>query len=99
VSLDAMLITVAVGTALVAAWTHVRFPALAPRTMGGTGLHLLGSLLLLRLVAVSMTSAPPTAAARLALFVGLGFPALIYLFLAALWTIQLFQRLMSGAMR
>jgi hypothetical protein len=76
----------AAGAALLALWTHVRFPALAPERMGKTMLH--------AALAFVLLLATPAAGASLVTFAGiflLLLPALVYALLSAIWVLRLAQ--------
>lgn len=78
------VLALAAGAALLAVWTHVRFPSLAPERLTLTALHTAIALLLLNVVPLILESSINS---YLAMF-GLVLPALAYGLLAALWMLK-----------
>jgi hypothetical protein len=101
-SLDAFIIAMTIGAALLALWAGIRFPRMGPDTLAGALLQ----------VAVALVAGwflVPAAVASVvrwdALFgplIGVllfALPALTYLFLASLWAMRVLQQMMRGARR
>jgi hypothetical protein len=95
-SIQAVLTMFAVGAALLALWTDTRFPALAPKGFREALLRLVAAFALGYLVgpavgyAIGLGVAPGVA---LIVFV---LPALVAMFLAAIWAIRLLQGMLYG---
>lgn len=98
--MNASLVTVVIGlgAGAIALWIDVRFPKLAPEDLAKVVLHVAASL------AVGYATAPAVQAfgasgdprvVLLGVF-ALGFPAIVYCFVAAIWMIKLVQRMLSG---
>lgn len=81
------VLVLAVGAALLAAWTHARFPSLAPARLGRTVLHTAGAVLVLNLLPFALDSALDVRVSIL----GVVLPALVYTMLAAIWMLRLAQ--------
>jgi hypothetical protein len=101
-SINVFLILFAAGAAVVALWIDARFPGLAPGSFRASFVHAGVSLVLGQLIvplgiqAVSASGSPSLA---LASVLGLGLPALVYCFLAALWVMKLLAAQMRGSPR
>ena len=80
---DTFVLALAVGAGLLAIWTHVRFPSLAPERLGRTILHAATAFALLRMTALFGESS--TAFTVVFVFV---LPALVYALLCTLWVLQ-----------
>ena len=81
------VLALAVGAALLAAWTYVRFPSLTPARLTTAFAHTVVALLLLNLVPVVLET-------RLNVFVAmfaLVLPVLVYGLLSALWMLKQMQ--------
>jgi hypothetical protein len=76
-----------VGAALLAAWLHVRFPALAPKRFGRTMLHAVVAYVVLK---VTVDVIDSTASTIGSIFLVL-LPALVYALLCMLWVLRLAQ--------
>jgi hypothetical protein len=74
------VLALAAGAALLALWTHVRFPSLAPERIGRTVIHSASAFVLLKVAAG--VEAGATAAVPLFLLV---LPALVYALLCVIW--------------
>ncbi len=83
------------GAALLALWLDVRLPTLAPAGLRAIVLH---AALALGVVHLIPGDAASPAGVYLALF-GIALPALIYVFLVAIWFIRHAQRALSSASR
>jgi hypothetical protein len=81
------LLALAAGAALLAIWTHVRFPAFAPARLLVTVVHTGIAMLLLNITPLALETGINT---YFALF-GLVLPSLVYAMLAALWMLKLAQ--------
>ena len=77
----------AAGAALLALWTHVRFPSLAPAGLTRTIVHTAIALLLLNAIPFVLALSVNT----YLLMFGVVLPALVYGMLAALWMLKLAQ--------
>jgi ABC-type uncharacterized transport system permease subunit len=77
------VLVLATGAALLAMWTHVRFPSLAPERIGRTVMHSAGAFVLLKFAA----SVEGGASVLVPLFL-LVLPALVYALLCVIWVIQ-----------
>jgi hypothetical protein len=76
------VLVLAAGAALLAMWTHVRFPELAPERLGRTLVHCVGALALLTVVAGVESKAV------LATLFLLVLPALVYTLLCMIWMLR-----------
>jgi hypothetical protein len=94
-TVQTLVLVLALGAALLALWIDVRFPRLAPQDFRTAALHVLAALLTVQLLLASGAthwgSASP--AAMVASMMTVSLPALTYEFLAALWLIKLTQAL------
>jgi hypothetical protein len=97
VTVAGLIVSIAVGAALLALWSFVRWPAAAPRTIARAILHSILALGTLQLAATGLGLAANTSeqAAALAL-IALVVPALTYAFLSALWVLNLFAGTLKG---
>ena len=86
-SLELFVAALATGGALLALWTHARFPNLAPSSLLWTLVHLVAAVLVLHVVPDPGRSVA-TAFAVTFLCV---LPALAYAFLASIWMLRLLQ--------
>ena len=77
------VLALAAGAGLLALWTHVRFPDLAPERLGRTLLHTAAALLLLRLLPLGLESVNVYVAVFAVVL-----PALTYALLAMLWMLK-----------
>ena len=77
------VLALAVGAALLAAWTHARFPSLAPERLGRTIAHLVVASVLLQVTPGLGGSVGVFAAVFL-----LVLPALVYAMLSAIWMLE-----------
>jgi hypothetical protein len=78
------VLVLAAGAALLAMWTHVRFPSLAPEHIGRTVMHSAAAFVLLK-VAAGVEGGAVSVLAPLFLLV---LPALVYALLCLIWVIQ-----------
>lgn len=85
---EVFVLAVAVGAALLAAWTYARFPSWAPERLGRTVLHVVIAFVLLQL-APGIASSPAAAFASIFLLL---LPALVYAFLCTLWLLKFAQQ-------
>lgn len=88
-----------VGTAVVALWTHLRFPQLVPGDLRRIFLHWIVSGASLHLIPLALTAANGSPPRVLAAMVFVAFPTLTYMFLAVIWLISSLQQAMRGAHR
>ena len=77
------VVALAVGAAHLAAWTHARFPSLAPERLGRTIAHLVVASVLLQVTPGLGASVGVLAAVFL-----LVLPALVYAMLSAIWMLE-----------
>ncbi len=97
-SSDALVVAVIVGASLVALWVDARFPGAVPKRYAILLLHFIAALAALQVApplmrfvpGVSDSAAPATVA-----LMGLFFPALVYVFLSAIWVIRTVQRVLA----
>lgn len=85
---DLFVVAVAVGAALIAAWTYARFPSWAPERLGRTMIHVVIAFMILTL---TPTFADSPAAAFATIFLLL-LPALVYAFVCTLWLLKFAQQ-------
>ena len=92
-----LLLTLALGAALLALWSYVRWPGAAPANLRGAILRVLLAFGLLQVGTVPLDAAlgASTALAVLAV-VGVIVPALTFAFLTALWIMRLFADALKG---
>lgn len=97
-SASQLLMAFTVGTALLALWSFVRWPDIAPTTMKSAFFRLVVALVLLQLGA-SFLGAGVDAAPALGpvLIVAAVVPVLTYAFLASLWFMKVLADQMRGA--
>ncbi len=90
VSIAAFVLVLCVGAAFLGLWFVVRFPDAGPSEMTRALLHVALSLLVLQLMAssISALSGFSVAVARFVASFGLVLPSLIYMFVAAAWLIR-----------
>jgi hypothetical protein len=99
-SVDALVVVMGVGAFLIAVWIDYRFPTLSPKTLRVALLHLFLAIAAGNvLVPLTVGTAADDAARLLAGVVGVGFPVLVYLFLAGVWLIKYGQRMLGGSVR
>jgi uncharacterized membrane protein len=93
VTLDSFIYVLVVGAALLAMWLAVRVPRLAPRSRRGYGAALAAVVAVVVATPwlVHLVGAPLGAFAAIFLVV---LPAFTYVFLATIWLLQLFGRLL-----
>jgi hypothetical protein len=92
------VLVLAVGAGALAVWTDVRFPTLAPGSMGGVLFHSFAAMVALKLVAssiVGLTSGP--FAMAVAAVMGIALPGLVYAFITGIWAIRMFQGAYAGS--
>jgi hypothetical protein len=97
VTVTGLVVSIAVGAAVLALWSFLRWPAAAPRTFAKAILHGILALGTLQLAATGLGVAADTSerAAGLALILFV-VPALTYAFLSALWVLNLFAGTLKG---
>lgn len=101
-SVNVFLIVFAAGAAGIALWIDARFPALAPASFRSCFIHAGVSLVLGQLIvplAIQALAANGSQPVVLVAVLGLGLPALVYCFLAALWVMKLVAAQMRGSPR
>lgn len=98
-SVSAFVPLLAVGAGALALWVDVRFPSLASVDWRIVFGHLFAAMLMIHVVMpdllVLVRDAHIPGAYSLAA-VGVALPAIMYLFLASIWTLKLAQRLLGG---
>jgi len=93
-----LLITLTVGTAVLALWSYVRWPGAAPATMKGAVLRVIISLVLLQVGAAAFDLGVEAAPSLAILLVfGAVLPALTYAFLASIWFLKAFADQINGS--
>jgi hypothetical protein len=92
-----LLLTIALGAALLALWCYVRWPGAAPSSLGGAILRALIAFGLLQVATFPLDAAAgaSTGLAVLAV-VGVIVPVLTFAFLASLWIMRFFADALKG---
>jgi type III secretory pathway component EscR len=93
--LGSFLIVLAIGGALLAFWTAIRFPGIAPRTPLGTLLHLAAAAIL-AITAAPFLTLGVTAIGPVAATICIALPALVYVFLSGAWLLMWARRDLTG---
>jgi hypothetical protein len=89
-----------VGAVLIALWVDVRFPRLAPTSFGGTLLHVGGTIVGAQLLTpLAMHFLGGSVFLTLVSTFAVGFPALVYTLLVAIWIIRLLHGVTRGLLR
>ena len=100
VSVDALVMLMGLGAFAIAVWIDYRFPTLSPKTLGGALLHLFVAMAAGKvLVPLALGAVGPARAQLIAGVFGIGFPILVYLFLAGVWLIKYGQRMVGRSVR
>ena len=92
-----LLMAFTVGTALLALWSYVRWPGVAPATMKGAVIRVVVALVLMQVGAAALgfgVEAAPTFA--VAVVVGVVVPVLTYTFLASIWFMKVCADQLGG---
>jgi O-antigen/teichoic acid export membrane protein len=92
VSVEAFVACLAVGAALLALWLYVRFPKRAPKSVWRIGVHGVAALALLH--SLPAADSPATG---VALAIGALLPCFVWLFLAAIWLLDLARSALGAA--
>ena len=93
-----LLLAFTIGTALLAMWSYVRWPGVAPTSMRGALLRMLFALVLLHAGATMLGAGVEAAPAwGPLLFVAAVVPVLTYAFLASIWFMKVLADQMRGA--
>jgi hypothetical protein len=88
------------GAVLIALWIDVRFPRLAPSSFGGTVLHVGGTIVGAQLLTPLATHLLGGSAFwTLVSTFAVGFPALVYTLLVAIWIIRILSGVARGLLR
>ena len=90
---------IAVGTALLAAWSYVRLPGLAPSGFRGVLVHFVASMLALQLIPISLAAANGSPYRLFLAVMLVGLPTLTYVFLAVIWLFSFVQQMARGMVR
>ncbi len=94
---NGLLITLTVGTAVLALWSYVRWPGAAPGTMKGAVVRVVISLVLLQIGAGALDLGVAAAPSLALLFVvGVVLPALTFAFLSSIWFLKVFADQING---
>ena len=95
---SAFVIVLLLGATVLACWTYVRFPRLAPKTAAASLVHLLlsGVAAQLALPTGLGVLGPVDSRTTALVLVALALPALTYLMLASIWLLQLARQLLGG---
>ena len=88
---SAFVFVLSIGSALIAAWVHTRFPKLAPERVGKTFLHTGIAFALLNMMP-GMVESPVLALITIVLLV---VPALTYALLCSIWMLRHVQTAMG----
>jgi hypothetical protein len=96
VSVGTFIVVLAVGTALIALWIDFRFPRLGPQGFLGAFIHLLAASIGAQLV---VPLGLDTAGNKMVGVFVIALPALVYVFLTALWIMKVARGAMQGAYR
>ena len=92
-----LLFPLALGAALLALWSYVRWPRAAPKSFRGAILLLLLAFGLLQVGTFPLDAAAGTSTGMVVLAVlGVILPVLTFAFLAALWVMRLFADSLKG---
>jgi hypothetical protein len=92
-----LLITLTVGTAVLALWSYVRWPGATPATMKGAVVRVVISLLLLQVGAGALDLGVAAAPSLALLFlVGAVLPALTFAFLSSIWFMKVLTDQING---
>src|SRR4051794_21677217 len=93
-----VLICIAVGAGAIALWVDVRFPKLMPWSLRKLLVHLIVAITIVYVVgpAMGVVSRSGLPAANLASVFCVGFPVLVYEFLVGAWMIKLAQATGAG---
>jgi hypothetical protein len=95
-SAQAVLLIFAVGAALLALWTDVRFPSLGPSGLADAVIRLVAAFALGYLVGPALGYAVGAGMAPAVALLTLALPALVLMFLAAVWIIRVLQDALYG---
>jgi hypothetical protein len=101
VSTGLVLIELTSGAALLALWAYIRWPSVAPATLGRAVLRLLLALLVLQVGLHALRAGAEVSSdvfSAAAIVVATVVPALTYAFLASLWFMKLCADQMRGAL-
>jgi hypothetical protein len=100
VSSNALVVLMGVGAFLIALWIDYRVPSLAPKSLVRALAHLFAAMATGNFVVPTIVGSlgdDPTSV-FFGVF-GVGFPVLVYLFLAGVWLIKYGQRALGGFVR
>ena len=99
-SSNGLVVLMAIGAFSIALWIDYRLPSLAPKTLIGALAHLFAAMATGNFVVPVVIGAAGDDPAKVFLGVfGVGFPVLVYLFLAGVWLIKCGQRTLGGSVR
>jgi hypothetical protein len=85
---------ICVGAAAIALWIDVRFPGIAPRALRGVAIHAaiaIGAAQFLAPAGMHALFEAHSSVLTLVAVFGIAFPALMYAFLVAVWTVKTAQ--------
>jgi hypothetical protein len=100
VSSNGLVVLMGIGAFLIALWIDYRLPSLAPKTFVGTLAHLFAAMATGNFVVPLVVGAVGDDSLSVVFGVfGVGFPVLVYLFLAGVWLIKYGQRALGGFAR
>ena len=85
------IIGLGIGAFLLAFWVQLRFPSLAPETIGWAVFHLAVTTVFAQLTKVVFASVEFQPLGTMVLVFGLALPTLIYAFLSGMWIIRIAQ--------
>lgn len=89
-----VIMLICLGAAAIAVWIDVRFPGIAPRALRGIVIHAaiaVGAAQLLAPAGMKFLFEAGSSVLALVAVFGIAFPALLYAFLVAVWTIKTAQ--------
>ena len=94
---QAFVLSLALGTALLAIWCHLRWPSAAPSSFAGAAVRVIAGFALLQVGVLVLEGAAGTSLALAFLAVmGVVVPVLTFAFLGALWMLQVFADRLKG---
>jgi hypothetical protein len=96
VSVESVLLLIAVGAALLALWTDARFPALVPRDLRSALIRLVAAFAIGYVAGPAVAYAVGAGVAPGVALLVLVLPTLVLIFLAALWAIRVLQTMLYG---
>jgi hypothetical protein len=102
VNAGVVVVLICLGAAAIALWVDVRFPGIAPRAVRSIVIHAALAIVAGKLLApagMSFLLEAESSVLNLVAIFGVAFPALMYAFLVAVWTIKTAQGFFDGSFR